>query len=394
MKHLKKALARAGLISAVLSLFLLLALPAHAEGGLTISTPYPGTTVTAGKTVTFALTLDNVGMMPLNAEVYVSDSTLPNGWLSHFTGGGNEVSRVYVRADDSATVSLALDIPADTNEGDYSVSVTAEAFGAFDTLQLSLHVSETEVTQGLFKSQFAELQGGASTTFSFNADLTNSSAEDRYYSLSADTPEGWQVSFRPASASSDIASLTIPAGQSQGLTISTKPPVDVKAGEYTIPCVAVSAADSMALDLKVIITGSYSLLLGTKDGRLNADAQAGTESPVTLVLVNNGSTDLANIALTSSNLGNGWAIRFDQPNIENLAAGASLEVIAYILPPAGKAVTGDYLATISAETQQAKANLDLRVAVKTSTLWGLVAIIIIVLLAAGLYLVFRKFGRR
>ena len=391
MKHLKKTAAKAGLTSAILALFLLFAMPVYADGGLNVSTSYPGTTVTAGKTVNFALTLDNSGLFPLNTEIVIGD--LPAGWDAHFTGGGNQVSRVYVRADDSANVTLAITIPADTKEGDYSVSVTASANGASDTLYLSLHVSSTEVTQGLFKSQFPELQGGASTSFSFNTDLTNSSAEDRYYSLTADIPTGWQVSFRPASASSDIASLTIASGQSQSLTISVKPPADVKAGEYTIPCAAVSAADSMSLDLKVIITGSYSLVLSTKDGRLNADAQVGKESPVTLVLVNTGSTDLTDITLKSTLPTNGWAVRFDQASIDSLAAGASQEIVAYIQPDA-RAVTGDYAASISAESQQAKTSLDLRVAVKTSTLWGIVAVVIIVLLAGGLYLVFRKFGRR
>ena len=392
MKHLKKPALTIGILAVLFSLMFLFASPVYALGGLTVSTPFPGTTVTAGKTANFNLTLDNAGLIPLNTEISVSD--LPTGWDAHFTGGGNEVSRVFVRADGSATVSLAIDIPASTGEGEYHVSVTADAGGGItDTLDLTLHVSENIIAQGLFQSQFPELQGSATTTFSFNADLTNNGAEDRYYSLSADPPDGWQVSFRPASASTDIASLTIPAGQSQGLTVSVKPPADVRAGEYVIPAVAVSAADNMSLELKVIITGNYALQLTTKDGRLNAEAQVGKETPVTLMIINTGSADLAGVALTSTLPSSGWAIRFDQPTIEMLSAGDSMEVLAYIQPDA-HAVTGDYAATISAATSQAKASIDLRVAVKTSTLWGVVAVIIIILLALGLYFVFKKFGRR
>jgi len=392
MKNLKKPLPAIGIMAIIFSLFFLFASPVYAINGLTVSTPFPGTTVTAGKTATFTLTLDNAGLAPLNTEIKIGD--MPAGWTAQFTGGGNEVSRVFVRADATATVTLAIDIPADTKEGDYSVSVIADAGGGIeDTLYMTLHVTERDVTQGLFKSQFPELQGGASTLFTFNADLTNSSPEDRYYSLSADAPDGWQVSFRPAQASTDIASLTIPAGQSQGLTINVKPPSDVKAGEYVIPSVAVSSADSMSLDLKVIITGNYALMLTTIDGRLNADAQVGKELPVTLVVFNSGSSDLTNVAFTSSLPTSGWAIRFDQQIIDLLPAGATQEVVAYIQPDAN-AVTGDYAASISVATTQANAQLDLRVAVKTSTLWGVVAVVIIVLLALGLYFVFKKFGRR
>jgi len=223
--------------------------------------------------------------------------------------------------------------------------------------------------------------------------LTNSSAEDKYYSLSSDALDGWQVSFRPAAASSDIASLTIPAGQSQAITINIKPPTDVKAGEYVINCVAASATDSVTLELKVIITGNYSLQLTTKDGRLNADAQVGKETPLTLIIANTGSSDLANVALTSILPTSGWSTRFDQQIIDKLPAGTSQEIVAYIQPDTN-AVTGDYAAVISAGTTQANTSLELRVAVKTSTLWGIVAVIIIILLAGGLYLVFKKFGRR
>jgi len=392
MKNLKKPLPAIGIMAIIFSLFFLFASPVYAINGLTVSTPFPGTTVTAGKTATFTLTLDNAGFTPLNTEIKIGE--LPAGWSAQFTGGGNEVSRVFVRADASATVTLNIDIPIDTQEGNYTVSVIADAGGGVeDVLDLSLNVTERDLSQGLFTSQFPELQGGASTQFSFNADLTNSSPDDRYYSLSAEADDGWQVTFRPTTASSDIASLTIPAGQSQGLSISVKPPTDVKAGEYVIRCSAVSSTDSMVLDLKVIITGSYSLAITTIDGRLNADAQVGKELPVTLVVINSGSSDLTNIAFTSSLPTSGWAIRFDQQTIDSLPAGATQEVVAYIQPDAN-AVTGDYAASISVATTQTSAQLDLRVAVKTSTLWGVVAVIIIVLLALGLYFVFKKFGRR
>lgn len=392
MKKLRKPSPAIGVFAAIFALLVLFASPVYAAGGLTVSTPFPGTTVTAGKTANFNLTLDNSGLIPLNTEVKVGE--LPSGWTAQFTGGGNEVSRVFVRAEGSATVSLAIDIPGGTGEGDYSVSVIADAGGGVeDVLDLTLHVSATDVTQGLFKSQFPELQGGAATTFTFNADLTNSSSEDRYYSLTADSMDGWVVGFRPTGASSDVASLTIPAGQTQSIAISVRPPSDIKAGEYVIRCIAVSSADSMELDLKVIITGTYSLVLTTKDGRLNADAQVGSESPVTLVIANTGSSELTNVTFTSAMPTSGWAIRFDQPAIDSLPAGASQEVVAYIKPDAN-AVTGDYAATIAADTAQASASIDLRVAVKTSTVWGVVAIVIIALLALGLYFVFKKFGRR
>jgi uncharacterized membrane protein len=274
------------------------------------------------------------------------------------------------------------------------MKVTAKAAEAEDTLLLVLTVSETDISQGKFTSQFPELQGMATTTFSFSTDLTNSSSEDSYYSLSATPPEGWQVGFRPSSGASDIASLTIPSGESQALTVTVKPPANVTAGEYRIPCVAASAKDSMVLDLKVTITGTYSLVLTTKDGRMNAEVQTGKETPVTLIVQNTGSADLTGLSFTSTPPTSGWGIRFDPaPTIESLPAGSFQEIMVYIEPDAG-AVTGDYQTTILVGNAQTSTSLALRVAVETSTMWGIVAVVIIVALGAGLFLVFRKFGRR
>jgi uncharacterized membrane protein len=214
-----------------------------------------------------------------------------------------------------------------------------------------------------------------------------------YYSMSASAEEGWLAAFRPAGTSTDNASLTVPSGETQGFTITVKPPADVRAGEYLIPAVATAATGSLSLDLKVIITGTYTMTLVTSDGRLNADVQVGKETPITLVIVNTGSANLSEIALSSTLPNTGWSIRFDQPTIEYLPAGATQEVLAFIQPDA-RAVTGDYAAGISAKTPQVSSEIALRISVQTSTLWGVVAIVIIVLLAGGLYLVFRKFGRR
>ena len=392
MKHLKRTLSAVGLTVAVFALFVITALPVHATGGLYISTVYTNMTVSPGKTESFSMSVKNMGDVPQNADVSVSG--LPNGWDAYFMGGGNPVSRVYVHADSTASVTLYVEVPADAKEGEYDFFVHAKAPEAEDTLHMSLNISSRSISLGMFKSNFPELRGGASATYMFNANLSNNGPEDTYYSLSAAPPEGWQVSFRPETSSQDIASLTIAADGTEKLTITVKPPSGVKAGTYSIPCTAESATGILDLDLQVMITGTYEISMATKDGRLNADVEIGKETPVTFVISNNGSADLTGLTISTVLPTGGWAVRLDQSTIDILPAGATQEIIAYISPDA-KAVTGDYQATIGiGNTAQASTQVDLRVAVKTSTMWGIVAVVIIALLAVGLYFVFRKFGRR
>ena len=181
---------------------------------------------------------------------------------------------------------------------------------------------------------------------------------------------------------------------SQGLTVEVVPPQNVEAGEYDISCSAVSASETLTTDLKVVITGTYGISLSTPDGRLSFDAHANDDSSVTLNITNTGNVDLQNVSLNSS-LPSGWTVTYNVEDnvIDSIPAGSTAEVIATVTP-GSDAITGDYVATFTAETDEASSSAEFRVSVKTQTVWGLVAVLIILIVVGGLVYVFRKYGRR
>ena len=212
------------------------------------------------------------------------------------------------------------------------------------------------------------------------------------YSLSAEAPSGWQVSFTPSGESSQVASIEVEAGSSAGLTIDVTPPETITEGEYTIPCTAVSASETLSTDLVVTITGTYDLTVSTPSGNLSLDAYANTEESFTLTVTNTGNVDLSNINLSSS-LPTDWEADFSESTIDTLEAGASKEVTVY-LTPSSDAITGDYVATITASTDETSSEAQFRVSIKTHTSWGIVAVVIIIALLVCLGLIFKKYGRR
>lgn len=367
---------------------------ARADNGLTLSTEFPGITVKAGETVNFEMSLTNDTELPLDAALSVA--SLPSGWEGYFEGNGSQVSRVHaasMNAEEPTELDFNLTVPEDATDGSYTVSLLADAGeGISDALELELTVSELQLAEGDFTSQYPALEGPSTATFSFSATLVNNSGTEKSYSLASNAPEGWQVSFRPSGETNQIASTTIDAGKNQGLDISVTPPASVVAGEYTIPCAAVSADETLAMDLTVNITGTYSIQLTTPSGLLSLDAYADRETPVTLSIENTGSADLQDISLAST-LPENWAVRFETTTIESLAAGASQQVTAYV-KPGPNVISGDYVTSLSASTTQASSSAEFRVSVKTHTTWGAVGIIIIVALVVVLILIFRKFGRR
>ena len=153
-----------------------------------------------------------------------------------------------------------------------------------------------------------------------------------------------------------------------------------------------SASETLKSDLSVTISETYSLSMTTQSGILSLDAHANKASPITLEITNSSNVALQNVNLTSS-APDGWTVTFSSSTLDKIEAGATVEVTAYVTP-SKDAMSGDYSATISAKTSQASASADFRITVKTETVWGIVGVVLIVVMVGGIYLVFRKYGRR
>lgn len=363
--------------------------PARASGGLTLATDFPGIEVQPGTTVTFPLTLTNTGT-PQKVDLKVISA--PKDWQTSFKGNGMIVTQAFAGSGQPAKVDFQVEVPDDAQPGSYNFVIRAAGAGAASELNLQAVIKETSSGSDKMTTDYPALSGTSSTNFQFRVNLTNNGAQERSYSLAAQAPPGWQVTFSPAYDSKQIASLSLKPGNTQGLDISVKPPQDVKAGNYNIPVQAVSSSSKAGVVLKVNITGTYNLELTTPDGRLNADAIAGRESPVTLLVKNTGSADLTNITL-AANAASGWAVTFQPDKIDLLPAGGSQQVIAFI-KPSHDAIAGDYVVNITASAQEASGSADFRVSVRTSTLWGLVGVILVLAVIGGVGWIFRKYGRR
>jgi uncharacterized membrane protein len=86
-------------------------------------------------------------------------------------------------------------------------------------------------------------------------------------------------------------------------------------------------------------------------------------------------------------------VTFDPETLETVAAGGSAEVIATIVP-SNDAIAGDYVVTFTATSGDVSDEIEIRITIETSPLWGFVGIGLIVAVLAGLWWVFRTYGRR
>lgn len=370
-------------------------IPVMAEeigGDFEMTTEYPGITVKAGDSVNFGLDF----LSDESCDAALSIASIPEGWEGYFKGGSNQISRVHVNSSEEIQEDLAsfsLSIPGEIEDGTYEISLKADAGAAgSDDLTLEIVVNQEEAGESNFTSEYPEQQGASGTSFSFDTTIVNNRGTGQTYSLSAQAPTGWQVSFTPSGESTNVASIEVESGSSQGLTVAVVPTETITEGTYEIPVTAVSASDTLTTTLTVTIIGSYDVGLSTSDGRLSFDTYANSEKSFTITVTNNGNVDLENLNLTSSVPSN-WEMRFSESTIDLLEAGASKEVTVYVTAD-GDAITGDYVASVTVSNDQTKDTAEFRVSVKTRTTWGILAIAIIVVLVGSLGFVFKKYGRR
>jgi len=378
------------------------AFAADSAGDIEMSTPYPGMTVNAGNKLSFDLNFTNSTGSGQNAALSVA--SIPTGWKGHFSGNDSEITRVFIKKDvasdnsdnssSSATsATFELTVPDNAAAGDYPIVLKATTdAGLTSTLKLDLAVVTEELGTSTFTAQYPEQKGASGTAFSFSTTLVNNSSSEQSYSLGSNAPQGWQVTFTPSGETNQVASVTVDAKKSQALTVAVTPPQSVQAGDYKIDCSAASAADNLTAELSITVTGSYSLQLTTPSGLLSTDGYANKESAVTLSVVNKGNTPLENVNLTAT-APDGWNVRFDKSTIDTIEAGGTVAVTAYI-KPSKDALTGDYVTAITAKTSETSSEADMRVSVKTQTVWGFVGVLLIAAVCVGLVMVFRKFGRR
>lgn len=374
---------------------------AEEETGQSIdmSTSYPGITMKAGENASFNLNFSSSSGNGCDADLSIEE--IPDGWEGYFSGNGSEISRVHIAGagigdstDSGSTATFTLTVPDDAEEGTYEIKLKADAGSqGSDELELKVIINETEAGQSSFTTEYPEQQGASGTAFSFDAVLTNSRGTAETYSLSADAPTGWTVSFTPSSESSQVASVPVEAGASENITIAVTPPETITEGEYTIPCTASSSSDTLTTELKVTITGSYKVELTTPTGNLSFDAYSNVKKSVTLKINNTGNVDLENLQLSASSTPSDWEVTFSEDTIDTLAAGETKEITAYVTP-SEDAVTGDYVTTLKVSNDETQSEAQFRVSVKVRTTWGIAAVAIIAALAAGLYFVFKKYGRR
>jgi uncharacterized membrane protein len=371
-----RVIALCSAVFAVLALFATAGSTEEAKNdvkGLFLLSDYPAVTVRPGTTSTINLKLQNYNMPPERLDLSVSG--VPTGWTFALWGGGQPVAAALPATNGSVSLELRLDVPKDAPVGTTNLTVSAK--GGTTTAQLPLAVTlATDLPAKLTVTpQLPELRGTSKSNFEFQLSIKNESGKKITVSLAATAPQFFDATFTEQYGSQELNALPLDAGQSKDVKLKIKPPNTVAAGKYKVAAKMTAEDASVTTDLALDITGQPKIDIAGREGVLSAKATAGKETTIPVVLTNSGTAAAEQIEL-SGNAPPGWKINFEPKAVDRIAPNENKEVQA-LVTPTDKAVAGDYVATVRAAARGESASQTFRVAVTTSTLWGIVGIGII-----------------
>jgi uncharacterized membrane protein len=248
-------------------------------------------------------------------------------------------------------------------------------------------------------TDYPTLEAVAAGSLNFNVNMDYTGQIDRVFDLKTSAPSGWDVYIEPQyETGKKISSISISSSYSgtskQVTVVITAPTYPVPdPGNYKVLFTASSGNVTGSIELISKITAKYALSAAPKNQLYNTDALAGKDNIFSINLSNIGTAQLTNITFTSTHP-DGWEIKFNPDKADILNTSDQKTIDVDIKPPA-KTVAGDYMISLQVTGKEATAdNMDIRVTVKTPTIWGWVGVIIIIVVVAGLFVVIMRFGRR
>src|SRR5262245_15118080 len=341
--------------------------------GVFLLTDYPAITLRPGTTSSVNLKLQNYGLPP--ERLALSVAGVPSGWTATLIGGGQPVAAALAATNSSVPLELRLDVPKDAPVGTTNLTVNAQGPSTNASLPIAVTLATDLPAKLTLTPQLPELRGTSKSTFEFQLAIKNDSPKKVVVSLSATAPQNFDATFTEQYGSQELNALPLDAGQSKDVKLKVRPPNTVAAGKYKVAA-KVTADDATATsDLALDITGQPKIDIAGREGVLSAKASAGKEETIPVILTNSGTAAAEQIEL-SGTVPPGWKVNFDPKAVDRIAPNETKEVKA-LVTPSEKAVAGDYVTTVRAAARGESASQSFRVAVTTSTLWGIVGLALI-----------------
>ncbi len=319
-----------------------------------------------------------------------------------------QVNLLTREPDDVKTLNLHIEVPEKIEQikEEYIFTIEAETVDGQIKRALDIMLSITEKTEKdieeetneiLLSTKYPSVESHSGKAMKYEIEVKNETEEDQIMNFAVDIPQGWKASISPRWREEEkISAIKINKGVSETILLTVTPPFSAEKDEYSLKFIAQAGELQKSLDLDAVVTGTYTLNLGTETGNLKLSAIAGEEKEYYFYIWNEGSASIDNVSFISS-APEGWEVRFNPDKIEelpSLAQSQKPEKVTMTINVPQNTVPGDYMLAVNASGTQDMKKIDFRTSVNVPTKWGWIGIAIIVIILAILIGIFVKLRRR
>jgi uncharacterized membrane protein len=356
------------------------------SSGTKVYCDIPGQTALGGDVVSFPIVIQNNDQSDHTYELSASSDI---SWKTWFEYGGKGVYKIYVPGKQSKTVDLMVQTWGNTPVGEKKV------IAYVDDIRFEVSVDITSANQSAdvsYKVTSKIAYIGDKITYDLH--IRNVQARENLYTLAVTgLPDNWYYRFKESATSAEeMAEVIIPASSEKDLVLEIVPPYTVGTGSYNFTSV-VTTPDGVAIKKDLTLNLKSGTGMGVTSSRLAYDAKPGEAFNIVVYVSNTGQgSALTNVYLETT-APEGWLIQTSPNRTNSIKAGESQAFTLAVQPP-GNIVASDYEVNVKAKSDQAEMEKDYRITIKTDSIIPYLGAGIIVLVVAGLFLIYRKYGRR
>ncbi len=244
----------------------------------------------------------------------------------------------------------------------------------------------------MLSTDFPSIKGVPTANFTYRITIANKGGKQALVNISVDAPQNFKTTVTEQYGGHQLTSVAVDPGATKSVDIKVEPPRNTEAGKYNLVVHAQSGASEASQNLEMDVAGVADLSIATTTDVFSTDAVAGKDTPLKVIVANNGSDKAQPVSLHAVQP-NGWKVVFQPERINSLAAGDRAEVTAVVTPPDG-ALAGDYIVKLQAVSGPASDTKEFRITIRPSSFWGFIGVGIIALAVLVLLAAIWRFGRR
>ncbi len=287
--------------------------------------------------------------------------------------------------------------------GEYSVLLEKEGFDAPSSITTRVRAGLTEELEDLvlqtrntalevtWETQAITVTPGTSTSIPIK--LKNIGRAGATFQLTGEEiPRDWSLRYRIKEGGEGVMALYLAPGDSRDLEMIITPRYREETGKYAFTSVIQAQnGDRYTTEIEASVSGSHGMEVSLD--RYVLETTGSEPLSFRMNVRNSGTSGDLTAVIPKISAPTGWKVEMYPETVAKIAPGERAVFDLTLIPPSN-VVASEYKFTMKVASDQAMVEDDFRVAVKEGSFTAILGVLLLLIVAGGIYMGFRRHRRR